>query len=342
MPHSSGGGSHSGGSHSHSSHSSSRSSSSGPSRRIRQHYFPGATRYRYYRRNQPMYVYADYDITKNKSPLRFLILLFYLPFFITIIGMAKNVVRIPQRLSTDYDTSIVISDYINVLGNTNRLETSLKDFYNETGITPAVFTVYNEVWEDNYSSLEDYSYDLYVNAFPDEKHWLIVYSQPMEPDPSFNDWYWEGMQGDDTSDILTSAKADEFNSALQRYLTDNSVSVADAISRAFDKITPEIMKKSVDMSMILPFLFFGGFLIFHAYLMVFHDPARKYRNAEVCPNDEPVTTSAQPAKPVQTAEPSQPMQEKSCPYCGGSYVAGRDKRCPYCQALLDYYHDTNE
>ena len=348
MPHSSGGGSHGGGSHhSSSSHRSShRSSGSGPSRRIRTGYFPGATRYRYYHRHKPRYVYANYDIRKGRSPLRLLLLLFYIPFFIAIVGMASETFRVPQRLSTDYDTSLVISDYIKVLGDTKALENSMMAFYDETGITPAVFTVYNEDWQDNYSSLENYSYDLYVNAFDDEKHWLIVYSQPQEPDENFNDWYWEGMQGDDTSDILTSAKADGFNSDLQRYLTDKSISVADAISRAFDNLTPKIMKKSVDTSMLFPFLFFGGFILIHAYFMVFHDPSRKYRNAEVCPENAPVeaqSRSVQTEQTVQAVQPPAPAaHEESCPYCGGSYVPGRDKRCPYCQSLLDYSHDTNE
>ena len=197
MPHSSGGGSHGGGSHhSSSSHRSShRSSGSGPSRRIRTGYFPGATRYRYYHRHKPRYVYANYDIRKGRSPLRLLMLLFYIPFFIAIVGMASETFRVPQRLSTDYDTSLVISDYINVFSDTKALENSMMAFYDETGITPAVFTVYNEDWQDNYSSLENYSYDLYVNAFDDEKHWLIVYSQPKERDENYKvEEYEKGMQ----------------------------------------------------------------------------------------------------------------------------------------------------
>ena len=154
------------------------------------------------------------------------------------------------------------------------------------------------------------------------------------------------MQGDDTSDILTSAKADGFNSDLQRYLTDKSISVADSISRAFDNLTPKIMKKSVDTSMLFPFLFFGGFILIHAYFMAFHDPSRKYRNAEVCPENAPVgaqSRSVQSEQTVQAVQPPTPAaHEESCPYCGGSYVPGRDKRCPYCQSLLDYSHDTNE
>ena len=311
--------------------SSHRSSGSGPSRRIRTGYFPGATRYRYYHRHKPRYVYANYDIRKGRSPLRLLMLLFYIPFFIAIVGMASETFRVPQRLSTDYDTSLVISDYINVLGDTKALENSMMNFYDETGITPAVFTVYNEDWQ-NYSSLENYSYDLYVNAFDDEKHWLIVYSQPQEPDENFNDWYWEGMQGDDTSDILTSAKADGFNSDLQRYLTDKSISVADAISRAFDNLTPKIMKKSVDTSMLFPFLFFGGFILIHAYFMVFHDPSRKYRNAEVCPENAPVgaqSRSVQTEQTVQAVQPPAPAaHEEKLPILRRQLCTGQGQALP--------------
>ena len=80
MPHSSGGGSHSGGSHGGSHHSSHSHGGSGrSSRHVRSTYFPDARRYVYYDHHRPVYVYADYDITEKRSPLRFLMLLFYLP-----------------------------------------------------------------------------------------------------------------------------------------------------------------------------------------------------------------------------------------------------------------------
>ncbi|MBQ5900652.1 MAG: hypothetical protein IIW86_02195, partial [Clostridia bacterium] len=33
---------------------------------------------------------------------------------------------------------------------------------------------------------------------------------PMVPDSSFNDWYWEGMQGDDTDNIITEQVGNKF------------------------------------------------------------------------------------------------------------------------------------
>lgn len=319
MPHSSGGGSHSGGSHSsHSSHRSGSSSHSSP-RRVRSTYFPGSRRYVYYRNNEPSYVYADYDITKKSSPLRYFILLFYLPFVVVLFSITKNTLLPPEKLAADYNTAIVVEDNINVLGDTEGLKNSLEAFYDKTGISPAVFTVYNEEWQGKYDSLENYAYALYVNAFPDEKHWLIVYSEPENPDPSFNDWYWEGMQGDDTSDIITERKAAIFNSGMQRYLTDNSKSVSEAISLSFDKITPDIMRRNISMDSVIPLIVMGGFIFAHAFFMVFYNPNRKYRNAQLCPEEVPSAAS----------------QKETCPYCGTAYFSGSVTRCPNCQALLE-------
>ena len=326
MPHSSGGGSHGGGSHHSSSHHSSShrsgSGSSAPVRHVRTSYFAGSKRYVYMRGSTPHYIYADYDVTKRRSPLRYFILLFYLPFIFVLSVMARSAIIPPKKLYADYNTSIVVKDNINVISDMSGLKRSLQAFYDKTGISPAVFTVKNEDWQNNYSSLENYAYDLYVNAFPDEKHWLIVYSQPEHPNRSFNDWYWEGMQGDDTSDIITSEKADVFNAKLQRYLSEDSKSVSQAISLAFDETTPNIMKRSIDGGMIMMLLVFGGFICLHAYLMVFHDPNRKYRNAIECPEENQSDTVRQNVT-------------ETCPYCGNVYVRGSVSRCPNCQALLE-------
>ena len=129
------------------------------------------------------------------------------------------------------------------------------------------------------------------------------------------------MQGDDTSDILTDGKTTGFNTRLQRYLTDNSKSVSEAISLSFDELTPETMKKSVDPAMLITFLVLVGFIVIHAFFMVFYDPNRKYRKAVECPLETPA------------ADPTNSHTE-TCPYCGASYMSGAVTRCPNCQALL--------
>ncbi|SCW30411.1 hypothetical protein SAMN02910456_00415 [Ruminococcaceae bacterium YRB3002] len=310
MPHSSGGGSHGGGSHGG---SHSHRGGSGSSRRVRNAPFPGARRYLYYQDHKPVFVYANYDVTKKKSPLRFLLLLFYVPFFVLgFIGIAFHTVEKPSRINADYDDKIVVSDTTGVLGDTDRMIRAMEDFRDETGITPSVMTVSNSYWQKNYTNLENYAYELYVNAFEDECHWLIVYSSGDKGE--FDDWYWEGMQGDDTDPIITAAQADKFTKALQKEFLKKDTGRADAIAAAFEEVTLGIMKSRFNGSMLAASLFILIFCGIHAFLMLDIHPKRDkaLQSAVLC--DEDV------------------VRQEQCDYCGGVYVVGHHLNCPHCQA----------
>lgn len=326
MPHSSGGGSHRSGSHhSHSSHSSHRGGSSTPSRRVRRNNFAGSTRYVYYEKNKPVFVYANYDITQKRSSFRYLILLFYIPFILALIPMFKSAVHHPVKLKPDYDTEIIIDDKIGAIDNISSLEKSLNDFYDETGITPAVMTVYNEEWQNNYDNLENYAYDLYVNAFSDEKHWLIVYSESYQSSDSFVDWYFEGMQGDDTDNIITENVAERFTDNLNKSLTARSrYTVSEAIGNTLENIIPYAMSTTINGGVIITSIVILLFIFLHAFLMVgFNFKEKKYSTAKKCPND---------------------LQEEICEYCNGVYVVGTCTSCPHCGApvkIHDYSTESN-
>lgn len=322
MPHSSGGGSHGGGSHG-GSHSSSHGGShgGGNSSRISSRAFKGATRYVYYSNNKANYVYANYDITKKPSIARFALIIFYLPFFITSFVLLIGSFIDPNPIdSSSYNSSIVIEDNIGVLGDTTELEKSMQEFLDTTGIAPAVITIHNEDWRPYYSTLENCAYDLYVNHFYDEKHWLIVYSEPISPDVNFNDWYWEGMQGDDTDPIITDSVADKFNRAMQdSLLRSNDYTVSSAISNAFNTVTPGIMDKGIDFEGVFMGLIFLSFTTFHCCAMLGISPKRfKYRKATRC-----------------SLTPS----EFKCKYCGGIYVIGTCTTCPHCGAPLSHVEE---
>ncbi len=318
MPHSSGGGSHGGGSHGGSHHSS--GSRGGSSRRVRSSYFPGARRFCYYSHHRPVYVYADHDITQTFSPANLIMILFYIPFFIGIFAMFGSAVHHPKKLADNYDTSIVIQDELGVIDNQAMLQETLGQFYQKTGVTPAVVTVTNDEWLGKYDDLENFAYDKYVNLFDDEKHWLIVYSQPagtaaIGRSDDFVDWYWEGMQGDDTDDIITEKKADVFTNNLQKYLTARSrYSVGMAVNTAFNDITPSIMDTEIIWGEIFMGLGMLAFIALHMCIMLGLTPkARKYRKATEIP---------------QTAK------EDTCEYCGGVYVIGTCIKCPHCGAPI--------
>ncbi len=320
MPHSSGGGSHGGGSHGGSHHSSSRShssGSSGPSNKVSNKAFPGAKRYVYFENKAPVFIYSNYNIHKRRTGERLYVIFSYLLImtFVSAIGIFPFA-HFPKKLDTStYTSTIEIADTIHIIDDKAGLAASLKEFQDETGITPALITVHNEDWEKNYVSLEAYAYDLYVNAYPDEMHWLIVYSEPTDPDPDFNDWKWEGMQGDDTDDILGDRETSLFNRTLHDNLLRRSqYTVDEAVSNAFDTLTPVAMKKYIPKGAIIPLAVINGFLLFFCLISLDLHPKKErlYRKAVECPE--------------------QFVDQEACEYCGGIYIVGLNTTCPSCGA----------
>ena len=297
MPHSSGGGSHSGGSHSssgsHSSHSSSGGGSSGgyhSNRRTSDKPFPGSKMYLYYQDRKPRFIYSNYDL-KNKKP------------------------------------DFVIEDNLDIFENEKNLKRSMKAFYEETGIVPAVITVKNEDWNKEYSSLEKYAYDEYVARFPDEAHWLIVYSEEIK-DNGFNDWYWEGMQGDRTDPVLTASRANKFTESLhKRLLQREKYSVDEAIAATFDEYTPQmmniIMDKAQFFTCLFLFLVFGG-STYYSFAVAYKSPK--------------VPEQLKHAKAVNLTA----VYQEACSYCGGIYIVGMHRECPHCGAVLPEHHYTKD
>ena len=244
MPHSSGGGSHSGGRHSGHSHSG-----SGASRTKRSTAFKGATKYVYYVNRKPEIVYADYDISREKPAGLANAIIVYVIFLIFCAFLLLFSWHNPEKLDTrGIDTQILILDDENLIENKEGLQKSLKAFFNETGIIPAVKTLNHEDWNQNYYFLEDYAYHLYKELFKDEKHWLIVYSADpdfSDPDLSddFDNWQWEGMQGNDTDPIIAEEEQEIFNSTLQKCLLQKGkYDVGKAIQTAFDTLRPLAMR----------------------------------------------------------------------------------------------------
>lgn len=328
MPHSSGGGSHGGGSHHSSggSHHSSSGGSSGTKIRTSRTYFPGARRFVYYKNGQANYVYSDTDLSKPPSKLRYVLLIFYIPFVFAAIMMISQSFHVPGKLSVDYDPTIVIEDNIGAVSDESGLREAMKDFYNETGIAPALITDSNSAWKGKYSSLENYAYDLYVNRFYDEKHWLIVFTTAEGAD-GFDDWYWEGMQGDDTDNIITSSIANDFTDDVQTRLLRNEGDPGKAITEAFEALTPTVMNARFDGEILVMALFILAFVCVHAFFMVFFRPgANKYKGAREVPLD--FAPAQQPANNTVT------YKQASCSYCGGTYTVGSCNACPHCGAPI--------
>ena len=250
MPHGGGGGSAGGGFHG----GSHGGSGSGP--HISHTYYRGAKRYRYLKSNG-QYDYVYMDKVPGKSEKSSLIGMY--GFFIAIIlfiaiAMTISIVNPPNKLRGHYESpESHISGY-SYLDNTDELEEALVRFEDTTGICPIVYCTYNDDWT-TYRKLEDYAYDLYVDNYSDEEHFMLVYS--LDPDDP-GEWSWETMVGDDTDNILTGRKLKELGKALQADLEDGT-EPGEAITKYFDNASDYVMKPDSETD--------GGF--FPVFVMLF-------------------------------------------------------------------------
>ena len=330
MPHSSGGGSHGGGGH-----SGGGSGGSGSGHRVSRSYFNGATRYAYYHKGRIDYYYRDAEYTEadkisQKKGIGFFFIVWYaflIPIYtIAFISVFKDVFGKPEKLDMDYaKQDIVIEDRLGLIDDKDkeRIETSFKNFQDITGITPALVLVDNSLWNANYTNLENYSYELYLQNFDDEKHWLIVYSEDGNAEEgAWKDWYWEGMQGDDTDSILTASKTDNFTKSLQDALLKDDEHFTDVFTAVFDGFTSVVMEKESDPMMQI---FTPLFLLLHAFAML-GSPVLVINSTKK--NTERAANSVKLENGVQYVE-------DTCRYCGGLYIHGLHLSCPHCGGALE-------
>ena len=345
MPHSSGGGSHGGGAH-FSSHSSGSSSFGGfdlsytdlfgP--KIRRRPFSGSTTYFYYRNKRPVYFYSVSDAKESLDDgvqliVKIILGVTVLPFLMLLAYVCfVNGFHNPKPLPKVEDNAVIVEDNANVMSESEEddLMRSLQAFYDSTGIVPAVVTINNDSWKDYGKSLEDFAYDEYVSRFQDESHWLIMYSEPVTPDPSFNDWYWEGMQGNDTDFILTGRVTREFTEDLQKRLLMNDITTAEAITLTFSEYSDKAMEKYV----VVPLVILGGVFSLMAVLLAIYIFNPHLIRKKMLNDATRLNSSDKPGPDI----------EETCDYCGGIYLIGYHFSCPHCGAAIkahDYTVDAD-
>lgn len=237
MPHSSGGGSSGGGFHG--------GSSSGSSNHISTHYFPGARRYRrYYSDGRPdEYIYANSK--PARTSLAAVVIIAVMAFiFIGASGAAVFSNR-PKFITPKYSDAPAIHDKLCIIDNNAELLEEMKKFNDETGICPVVYTVFAEEWNRKYENLEKYAYDVYVNNFKDEQHFVIVYSVTVSQLEKMKDgsstkpeFMWEAVQGDETDPIITKSVFRRIGNVIQDELMAGK-GAGEALTAGFKKANTE-------------------------------------------------------------------------------------------------------
>lgn len=298
--------------------------------------FPNSTRYRYYdKHNNPQYVYCNYDPSvKPKSSgaqtvYSIVILLFYVPFVIAIGSLLFQSIHIPKPISTNPHSQIIIEDNLNIIKDKNTLIKELTEFYNATGVTPAVLTVPQDDYYRKYGSMSDFNIEEYYRLFSDEYHWLITYSEQYNIRGELIDWNWEGTIGDDTIDIISYKTCDIMTEKMQSHLQTNDFETA--LIKTFNDIEPECRKIQISTVEFIIGLVFGAFIIIHYLLMsgaLARNKPKYIQNAVRDDNtDNNTTTSSQ-------------YDIITCVYCNKTYNATTNERCPFCNAQSFRYNAT--
>ena len=326
MPHSSGGGHHGGGFHG--GHGGFHGGSG--------HYGSGRSTKHYYYHHGHVYHYSgeDYDSFK-KDRSRYIVYAIILLIVIVIIACYLfPSMHSGEKLKYTENNQICIEDPQGVLGDTANLEQSLRKFKEKSGIAVVIVAIPDYM---SNSSLESRAYSLYKEKCKDETFWLIAYSTEDNPNLYYNNWSFEGMQGDRTDEILTSTLTYSFNASLSQKLDRPYGSPADAFSDAFDELTNNLFQSKknsdIDSEVILKLIFFVGFfcyLVYKIYQMagVSEDKFYGSDNRDSCSGTESIT----PAESDMTIPPLHPANSKyrTCMECGATYLDKGNKGCPYC------------
>jgi hypothetical protein len=125
--------------------------------------------------------------------------------------------------------------------------------------------------------------------YDDEDHWLIVYtdnSKSMTEENGYLDWYFEGMQGDNTDKYLPADITSKFNDNLYNSLKIHDGNIGQSFHESFEVLAKEARSFSIDRKRLLMTFPVNAFVLVHMYLMVFYNNNKQYRSYTLCDNDE--------------------------------------------------------
>lgn len=248
--------------------------------------FPGARKFRYYRDGERKYIYSNTDLTKRKDPKpRWFLIFFYIPFIFGLIQAVKDnpiVLDVVAPLSSNSSYSeVLIDDRQEILSENDKEQVMsvMRRFKGVTGVNIQLWTIPPMDWEHN-GAFRNYVLPAYSRAFDDETGWLIAYS---ETNGGVGEWYWEGVEGDDTIAVL-GVFIDQFNDSFhQGLLADEDADLpgafVDALELAID--TFEHQEKKIDKQSLLWFSVTGGFLLIHASILIFAGTKKKFSYSEL-------------------------------------------------------------
>ena len=145
-----------------------------------------------------------------------------------------------EKLDASESAKPVICDNANIIADEEKLLGTLNEYRTLTGITPMIYTVYEEEWKTgDTSNFSEYAMEQYSNSASDETYFVIVYSVPKDEAGAAANGGIKNVtnkvrtvQGDLTYPILRAPTQWKFNGVLKlNSLT--GVNPGDALEKSF-------------------------------------------------------------------------------------------------------------
>lgn len=246
--------------------------------------FPGARTFVYYRKGQPIYVYANMDIRglKDKKP-RWFLGLFYIPFIAAIGSMVVSAFHAPiEAMQPSGLNTIAVQDKADIFTQEeeNALLSSVQKLSVATGVTTQLVTIEWDEWQQTNETFIQYANTEYTAHFSDETGWLIAYSE--SPDAENKKCKWESVPGFETSHIMD-VIGTKFYDDLRFALNNPNATPATSLGQALDNATYTFQNQTmeIDSANLLGAIPFALFIGFHAFIMIFAGSKQKYSYKEL-------------------------------------------------------------
>lgn len=145
-----------------------------------------------------------------------------------------------EKLAASESAKPVICDNANIIADEEKLLGTLNEYRTLTGITPVIYTVYEEEWKTgDTSSFSEYAMKQYSNSASDETYFVIVYSVPKDEAGAIANGGIKNVtnkvrtvQGDLTYPILRAPTQWKFNGVL-KFNSLTGANPGDALEKAF-------------------------------------------------------------------------------------------------------------
>ncbi len=108
-----------------------------------------------------------------------------------------------------------INDGAGVIADEASLNSAMASFESDTGISPAIFTISDQLSGDDF---RQYARDIYNTNFSDQDHVLIVYQVTPQ-----GTWSWTCVFGSNTGTVFSQDNIDEFQTNLTNAFSSSNV-----------------------------------------------------------------------------------------------------------------------